>query len=189
MAYRSDSRTAKKNDTHRALVQAACDLFLEHGTEASSLDAICSAAGCTRGAFYVHFASREELIVAALELAMSKFLADIFVDNARTGDTAGFVDIFLDAITSGRAEVGGATLRFRHVLDACARYPTVRARYLLVLDAAAAALRARISPHHPKDAEARAQLLLLVTLGLLANVDLARSIDVQALRPIILSLV
>ena len=189
MAYRSEARTAKKHDTHRALVQAACELFLEHGTQAPSLDAICSAAGCTRGAFYVHFASREELIVAALELAMSKFLTDLFASNEQAPDTAGFVDVFLDAIASGRKEIGGATLRFRHVLEACSRYPAVRTRYLRILDAASASLRARIQANHPRDAEARAQLLLLVTLGLLATVDLARPIDVEALRPLIRSLV
>ncbi len=96
MTYRSELRAAKKRDTRNALIDAAVRLFFEHGTEGPSLDAICEEAGCTRGAFYVHFKTREELIIAAMEHSLGEFLKQIMATNADSD--AGFVDAFLDAI-------------------------------------------------------------------------------------------
>jgi TetR/AcrR family transcriptional repressor of nem operon len=188
--YRSPVRDQRKDETRAALIDAAVELFQAEGTEAPSLDRICAAAGCTRGAFYVHFETREELIVAAMELALQQFVGRVLAAGAAS-DAAGFVDAFLASIARRAPEVGGTgALRFHHLLDACARYPQVRARYLRLLDAAAETLRARLVPHARRDDRAaRAETLVLVALGLLASIDLERPIDVDALRPVLRALV
>ncbi|HEX6765330.1 MAG TPA: TetR/AcrR family transcriptional regulator [Polyangiaceae bacterium] len=68
-------RVQAKERTREALVDAAIACFSEGGIEAPSLDAICERAGCTRGAFYVHFRDRDELVVAAMERRRGHVLA------------------------------------------------------------------------------------------------------------------
>jgi len=189
-SYRSTVREQRKDETRAALVTAAVELFQAEGTEAPSLDRICAAAGCTRGAFYVHFATREDLIVAAMELALQQFVGKVLEAGAAS-DAAGFIDAFLASVARRAPEVGGTgALRFHHLLDACARYPQVRARYLRLLDATAQTLRARLAPGgRGDDRAARAETLVLIALGLLASIDLDRSIDVAALRPVLRALV
>lgn len=74
----SVSRDQTKQETRDALVSAALALFAEEGLDAPSLDAICDRAGFTRGAFYVHFADRDELLVAVMEKVGEAFLQSVF---------------------------------------------------------------------------------------------------------------
>src|SRR5512135_3482490 len=123
MAYHSELRAAKKRDTRKALIEAAVDLCFAQGIEGPSLDAICAAAGCTRGAFYVHFKTREDIVVAAMEHTLGEFLHQLLATGAADADPAAFVDTFLAAVAARSPVVGGSKFRFRHLLDACARYP------------------------------------------------------------------
>lgn len=61
------SRSEAKQATREALMLAALELFSEQGLEGPSLDKICARAGYTRGAFYVHFSSRDALALAVVE--------------------------------------------------------------------------------------------------------------------------
>lgn len=56
---------AAKQDAKEKLLNAALDLFRRHGYAATSVDELCAAAGVTKGAFFHHFASKEELGAAA----------------------------------------------------------------------------------------------------------------------------
>ena len=47
------------------IVQAALECMIEKGVPETSLRDVCKRAGVSIGAFYVHFSSREELILAA----------------------------------------------------------------------------------------------------------------------------
>lgn len=49
------------------LLQAAVQVVREKGYAATSVDDLCQAAGVTKGAFFHHFASKEDLAVAAAE--------------------------------------------------------------------------------------------------------------------------
>lgn len=189
MAYRSDLRAAQKRATRTALIQAAIDLCFAEGIEGSSLDAICAAAGCTRGAFYVHFKTREDIIVAAMEHGLGEFLQQLLAKGAADGDPATFVDTFLAAIADRSPMVGGSKLRFRHLLDACARYPAIRTRYLMIIDAATTSLRARLVERKVPDADGRAAVLGLISMGLLAHVDLDRDLDLASVRKVMRGLV
>jgi AcrR family transcriptional regulator len=53
--------------TRRALLDAARRIFARDGFEASRIEDIANATGHTRGAFYAHFSSKEDLFFALLE--------------------------------------------------------------------------------------------------------------------------
>ncbi len=57
----------RRERTRGRLLDAAFDVFARHGVQAASIEAVCEAAGFTRGAFYSNFASKEELFLALTE--------------------------------------------------------------------------------------------------------------------------
>ncbi|WP_402373354.1 TetR/AcrR family transcriptional regulator [Isoptericola rhizosphaerae] len=60
-------RSPRRERTRERLLDAALDVFAEVGMQATSIEAVCEAAGFTRGAFYSNFASKEELFVALMQ--------------------------------------------------------------------------------------------------------------------------
>src|SRR3978361_1365881 len=92
-------RTRPTRDaTCEKLFEAAARVFEEQGIGGASVEAVATAAGFTRGAFYSNFKSKDELIIAMLEdhveqsnrrnlelLARHKKLAD-FIAALRTMD-------------------------------------------------------------------------------------------------------
>ena len=57
----------KTEATRRALLQAARRIFARDGFETCRIEDIAAATGHTRGAFYAHFQSKEDLFFALLE--------------------------------------------------------------------------------------------------------------------------
>lgn len=148
-------RDETKQKTREALVRAALELFTEQGLDTPSLDAICDRAGYTRGAFYVHFADREELLVAVMDHVGEAFLASVFAglsaDDHRHARKHGAIrtvaERFLRAVEAGtyplmRAEGGRPMIRMHQLLEACARSPVVRERYKGLVEASIASIAA-----------------------------------------------
>ena len=73
MASRSPSPAPKpaskpaRGDARRALLDAALKLVRANGWAATSVDQLCAEAGVTKGAFFHHFKSKEDLGVAAAQ--------------------------------------------------------------------------------------------------------------------------
>jgi AcrR family transcriptional regulator len=99
-------RNAAKDETRRALIAAGLVEFAEHGVDLPSLDAICSRAGYTRGAFYVHFRDRDDFVVAVMDHVIGTFLDAIIA----TGDEAHDLEHTIERF----AEAAGAALAARH---------------------------------------------------------------------------
>ncbi|WP_224756273.1 TetR/AcrR family transcriptional regulator [Streptomyces sp. col6] len=55
------SQQDRTRTTTNALITGARELFVDDGFSATSLDAICTRAGVTRGAFYHHFSNKEHI--------------------------------------------------------------------------------------------------------------------------------
>jgi AcrR family transcriptional regulator len=178
-ATRDDARPSKepapatrddaKQLTRVALVQAALELFAEQGLDVPSLDAICDRAGYTRGAFYVHFKTREDLLVAVMDHVGEAFLASVFLDFAGGGSASPTepkasarrkpararrlhhaVRRFVEAVSSGAyplmASGGrGPLVRPHQLLDACARSAVVRARYRELVQLSVGAVASLVS--------------------------------------------
>ncbi|HEY1596143.1 MAG TPA: TetR family transcriptional regulator [Thermoleophilaceae bacterium] len=61
------TREERKAETRQALLDAAASVVVERGLAGASVEAICAAAGFTRGAFYSNFESKEQLFVELLQ--------------------------------------------------------------------------------------------------------------------------
>ena len=61
------SRTAGKPDAKTKLLDAALRVIRTKGYNATTVDELCAAAGVTKGAFFHHFKTKDDLAVAAAE--------------------------------------------------------------------------------------------------------------------------
>src|SRR5215475_9187010 len=59
------TRSSGQPDARGRLLDAAMQVIREQGYSATTVDDICGAAGVTKGAFFHHFKSKEDLGVAA----------------------------------------------------------------------------------------------------------------------------
>lgn len=71
------ARSAKAQATRNKILQAANDLFYQHGYNATGLDRIIARAGVAKGNFYHHFRSKEELAAAVLDWHREQAFAEI----------------------------------------------------------------------------------------------------------------
>ena len=60
-------RPASKTGARTKLLEAALSVIRTKGYSATSVDELCAAAGVTKGAFFHHFKSKDELGVAAAD--------------------------------------------------------------------------------------------------------------------------
>jgi len=70
-----NKRKLKAIETKNKIYEAARQLFLENGVEYVSVDSIVDAAGVSKGAFYIHFESKDALTAAFINEYTNK--ADI----------------------------------------------------------------------------------------------------------------
>lgn len=89
-AIREQSKHQQRTEaTRRALLEAARRIFARDGFEASRIEDIASATGHTRGAFYAHFSSKEDLFFALLEQEASDRLIELRGLLEKCHDTSG----------------------------------------------------------------------------------------------------
>jgi AcrR family transcriptional regulator len=199
----AESRDGAKQQTRAALVNAALELFAEQGLDVPSLDAICDRAGYTRGAFYVHFKTREDILVAVMDQVGESFLASVFsqmpeLASGERGAGAGAprgrrlhqaVGRFVDAVTSGAyplmaTDGKGPLVRPHQLLDACARSSIVRERYRSLVQLSVGAV-AGLVKHDQDDGAVRddvdpetvATMALALIIGAQTMSDLGLTLD------------
>jgi AcrR family transcriptional regulator len=99
-------RAAQGRATRGQLIEVATGLFAEHGYEGTSIEAVLTAAGVSRGALYHHFAGKEALFTAVLEAISERITAQLTevisgctdpVDALRTG-ALGWIDLAGDPV-------------------------------------------------------------------------------------------
>jgi len=184
------SRSETKQATRAALIAAAIEEFAAHGLDVS-LDAICARADLTRGAFYVHFDHREDLIAAAMQEVLGDFVRSLTAADAPGAprSIAEVAGAFFAAAESGSSVLhGGTGLRFFHLLEACHRSKQLGNTYRIVVmaardqlariladDQAAGRIRADV------DAPALADLLVLMALGLVVRNELELPLSLSRL--------
>jgi AcrR family transcriptional regulator len=143
------SRKYAMAQTREALILAGLAEFVEHGFDSPSLDRICSRAGFTRGAFYVHFQNREDFIVAVMEARLGAFFDSIIGGTAEEGGFVPMVHRFTSAIVElvnstaqmeprGVTAVGGITIQLHRMIDAAERSPRIRSHLVSLLGSAIA---------------------------------------------------
>jgi AcrR family transcriptional regulator len=177
-------RDTTKRETREALISAAMLEFAEHGLDVPSLDAICARAKKTRGAFYVHFADRDELVAAVFERILTSF-QDAVIGAGGAESLQQTIAGYVAAVVSGAPAVRNrGPWRFHHTLAACARSPALRRRYAelqvqgieRVAQAARAGQRAgKVRTDIP--AERIGELLVVLTLGIAAMREVEAPFD------------
>lgn len=107
------SRAEQAIASRRAIVEAAVRLMIARGVAATTVDAICTEVGLTKGAFFHHFADKDELLAAALD-GYCAGLAAALGDGAyrRKRDPLRRALAFVDhaGATLGRGPIAGCLL-------------------------------------------------------------------------------
>ncbi len=81
-------KQARSETTRQALLQAAEQLFAEQGYLRVSVDALCRAAGVSKGAFYHHFPSKQAVFLALLEQWLRRLQANLEQERQQHPDVA-----------------------------------------------------------------------------------------------------
>ena len=171
-------------ETRASLIAAALSEFATKGLDAS-LDGICARAKLTRGAFYVHFKDRDDLILAVMEHVLGGFVTLLTGVRAEVGSTERALDLFLAGARARSPAVhGGRALRFHHLMDACRRSPALGRRYREIIEQARTKIAEGIAVDQragqlrdPPNAGAIADVLTMFAFGIVAALELDIPVD------------
>lgn len=70
-------RERKQRETRQRIAELALRLFLEHGYDGTTLDAIASAAGISRRTFFSYFKSKDDIILFGMEADSAELIAEL----------------------------------------------------------------------------------------------------------------
>jgi AcrR family transcriptional regulator len=182
-------RRATKEETRDALIASGMALFAKRGLDGPSLDDICAHAGLTRGAFYVHFADRDDFLLAVMDRVGVQIIDEMLAQGS--GGFAAAVERFVAASASGRYPLmpeGG--IRPYQLLDACARSPVLRDRYVSLVKMSIARVSELVKEGQDlgmlrKDIESAnaATLALALIVGAQTLADLGMPMSLEVLAP------
>lgn len=186
------SREEAKQETREALIRAAALLFKSSGLDVS-LDAVCAEAGYTRGAFYVHFKDRDDLISTVLGRIGDQVL-DALLGTGESPNSAGNNDLLTLAQRFQQAMISGDYPLTRkgglppyQLLDACARSAKIRDQYVRLTESGIERLALALREGQDKGQirkdmapEPVASLLVSIVIGLHTMYDLDMNLDMTA---------
>jgi TetR/AcrR family transcriptional repressor of nem operon len=189
-------REEVKRETRDALLRAGLEEFLERGLDVPSLDAICARAGFTRGAFYVHFRDRDDLIVAVMETVLGDFLDAIVSSDGGGDDLEETVTRFVRILVAGNPVTGSAgSMRTHRLLDVCTRSTVIRERFLQMLAGAEARVTAAAEAGQEAGNVRRdlppsevAVMLVALSMGVVQMFELGVPLRLDALRAAVLGM-
>ena len=163
-----------------ALLDAAAAVFAERGYAGASVDRILGAAGLSKGTFYWHFKSKDELFLALVDERIdqpARSLMEVTRSAPAEGATAPVVSRGLADLFSSQRDL---IVLMQEYWAAAARNPAVATRYRRrqrdLVETLASALRARhdatgVPLTVPADRLATAFVALANGLGMKAVVD------------------
>ncbi len=190
------SRAEAKRRTRRILLEAGLAECSEHGLEAPSLDAICSRAGFTRGAFYVHFKDRDDFLVALFDWVLAGVL-DALVGPEDEQSVDAVFSRFADAVSTGLWPMQeGRRVPTERIAEALERSVAIRERCVDLLQRAVlrltkVAMRGQESADLRRDISASqiAQILITLATGALSLRQARVPMDVRRLRSEMMTLI
>jgi AcrR family transcriptional regulator len=186
----SQSRREAKAETRNALIAAGMAAFAEEGLDAS-LDGICARAGYTRGAFYVHFEDRDDFLVAVMERVGASFLEGVFAGRSLPSTVSRFVEAVLSGAYPLTTKSG---VKPHQLLQACARSPRVRMRYVELIESSLKQLRDLITLGQERELrddvepEHVAALLMAIVIGAQTMLELEATIQPRAVAATVMRL-
>ncbi|MEW6554129.1 MAG: TetR/AcrR family transcriptional regulator [Actinomycetota bacterium] len=82
------SRKQQAENTRRKVAETALRLYASRGFDQVAVDDICREAGVSKGTFYVHFSSKDQVLVEEF-LGLDRHYLDFLPETARTGTATG----------------------------------------------------------------------------------------------------
>src|SRR5919201_2239731 len=98
------------------VLDAAFEVFLEHGYDGTSMDAVASAAGVSKPVVYDCFASKEELFTELLRREESRVLGQIAAALPRGAENEDVEEVLGDALTAFLRAVADSPQAYRVIL-------------------------------------------------------------------------
>ncbi len=83
----------KGKKSRNKLIEAAEICFTKYGLDASGVDIICKTAGLSKGAFYHHFSSKQELFLEMLNQWLKKI--DEYISSAKK-ESSNMMELFMN---------------------------------------------------------------------------------------------
>ena len=123
------SRVEQQRQTRERVLEAADELFVEHGFHATSVDGVAAEAGYTRGAVYSNFESKEDLFFAVYERRAERAIAEWERQISGESGAARGLDAVVVAITRRRGRDDGWLATFFEFWAHAVRRPALRARF------------------------------------------------------------
>lgn len=77
----------RSKTTKNSILKAAAICFAEKGYDKTDVDEICRRANLTKGAFYHHFSSKQELFLNMLEQWVKRLAAQLDLNELKSGST------------------------------------------------------------------------------------------------------
>ncbi|KJC60637.1 hypothetical protein UP10_12195 [Bradyrhizobium sp. LTSPM299] len=74
-------RERKRHETSERIIERGLKLFVKHGYEGTTLDAIAEAAGISRRTFFYYFKSKEDVLLAAHDSGFREALRPTMLDE------------------------------------------------------------------------------------------------------------
>ena len=91
------------SDTRRQIVEAADQLFYEHGFEATSFADIAQAVGLSRGNFYYHFKTKDQILDAVIAARIDQTRA--MLEAWETGTPAERIRRFIEILIVNQTKI------------------------------------------------------------------------------------
>lgn len=111
--------------SRRAILAAATPIFERDGYAAASLNQIIAASGLTKGGFYYHFASKQELALAVLADHNTQWTEQVRLETERHPRAVDRL-FATPRIIARLAEAGGGPVALRRLTEELARDPALR---------------------------------------------------------------
>lgn len=129
-------RTGNKE---RAILDAAVEVFAEHGYDGAQMARIAEAAGVANGTVYLYFRNKKDLLVSLFRSRLGQMVARRVADEARLGDPLSrlraFVADHLETLAADRAFATVTQIELRQVDPEMRRaISEVMRSYFAVLD-------------------------------------------------------
>ncbi|WP_406155364.1 TetR/AcrR family transcriptional regulator [Streptomyces canus] len=153
-----------KSETRRRIIETAGRRFKQDGIDGSGVSTLMKDAGLTNGAFYAHFASKDDLVTTAIADQL-KVQAESVVALAEPG-SAGLEQIVRGYLSPQHREMLGDGCPNAALLDEIGRCTeTTRQAYTDGVLILVEGIAARMAPESPSSARVKA----LGLLGLMAG--------------------
>lgn len=176
---------AETAETRRRIVDAAAGRLIATGIEGTGLNDLMAEVGLTRGGFYRHFASKDQLVAEACDAGLESTIL-----RARQAQEAGqgghgFAAVVHAYLSAGHRDNRAGGCPFAGLGSELARADgEVRQAASQGFDRLAGALEALLTDRSPQEARAQAAYTLSAMVGALT---MARMVEDPALSDAILS--